>query len=251
VARLLHLALLAGLAESLVSPSLLAGQDLSGDVGKLLDATPFNRNHWGLVVLDANGRILANRHAEQLFMPASNTKLLVAAAAAVLLPPGFTVRTSLYGNGPVVAGTLTGDLVLYGRGDPTLSKRCCYKSRLQFDADSDVDWDLIGGWGFSNVLPTHNTGVSGFGEALAAAMALGQARGEEDPEDEVRMRAVIEFLLHQQLDPVNCFACTDKYNVIGGITEHAGAPTIRIDYVQHAWAALGHGGRRIGLVEPS
>lgn len=99
-------------------------QSLSGDVARLLDATPFNRNHWGLVVLDPAGRILVSRHAEQLFMPASNTKLLVSAAAAVLLPPGFTVRTSLYGGGPVVDGTLTGDLILYGRGDPTLSRRC-------------------------------------------------------------------------------------------------------------------------------
>lgn len=107
------------------------GQTLSGDVARLLDATPFNRNHWGLVVMDASGQVLASRHAEQLFMPASNTKLLVTAAAAALLPPGFTVRTSLYGGGPIVDGTVTGDLVLYGRGDPTLSKRCYAGDTLQ------------------------------------------------------------------------------------------------------------------------
>ncbi len=106
-------------------------QSLSGDVARLLDATPFNRNHWGLVVMDPAGRVLASRHAEQLFMPASNTKLLVSAAAAVLLPPGFTVQTSLYGGGPVQDGVLSGDLVLYGRGDPTLSKRCYAGDTLQ------------------------------------------------------------------------------------------------------------------------
>lgn len=99
-------------------------QTLAQDVSRLLDRPPFHRNHWGLVVMELDGRIVAARHAEQLFMPASNTKLLVSAAAAVLLPPGFTVRTSLYGGGPVTNGTLHGDLVLYGRGDPTLSRRC-------------------------------------------------------------------------------------------------------------------------------
>ncbi len=100
------------------------GTTLARELDQLLDTPPFHRNHWGMVVMEMNGRVVASRHAEQLFMPASNTKLLVAAAAAVLLPPGFTVATSLYGGGPVVDGTLQGDLVLYGRGDPTLSKRC-------------------------------------------------------------------------------------------------------------------------------
>lgn len=109
---------------AIVPPLGAQGSRLAREVNALLDAPPFHRNHWGLVLMEADGRILASRHAEQLFMPASNTKLLVSAAAAVLLPPGFTVATSLYAGGPVQDGTLLGDLVLYGRGDPTLSKRC-------------------------------------------------------------------------------------------------------------------------------
>lgn len=102
----------------------VVAQDLQSELDRLLDTPPFHRHHWGLVVLDHEGRVLARRHAEQLFMPASNTKLLVAAAAAALLPPGFTVTTTLYGGGPVDNGVLRGDLILYGRGDPTLSRRC-------------------------------------------------------------------------------------------------------------------------------
>ena len=48
-------------------------------------------------------------------MPASNTKLVVTAAAAVLLPADYRVTTSLYVNGRVDAGVLHGDLILYGR----------------------------------------------------------------------------------------------------------------------------------------
>lgn len=106
------------------SPAVAAGQSLERDLARLLDTPPFHRNHWGMVVMELDGRVLASRHPEQLFMPASNTKLLVAAAAAALFPLGHTVRTSLYAGGPVVSGTLQGDLVLYGRGDPTLSRRC-------------------------------------------------------------------------------------------------------------------------------
>lgn len=106
------------------APSLAAQGDLARALDALLDTPPFNRNHWGMVLMEADGRVLASRHAEQLFMPASNTKLLVAAAAAVMLPPGYTVRTSLYPGGPVAHGRIQGDLILYGRGDPTLSTRC-------------------------------------------------------------------------------------------------------------------------------
>jgi D-alanyl-D-alanine carboxypeptidase/D-alanyl-D-alanine-endopeptidase (penicillin-binding protein 4) len=57
-------------------------------------------------------------------VPASNTKLIVAATATVLLPAAYRVRTSLYANGTIANGILQGDLILYGRGDPTWSERC-------------------------------------------------------------------------------------------------------------------------------
>jgi len=68
--------------------------------------------------------VLYERNAERLFMPASNTKLIVAATAASMLSGDWTVTTSVYTTGPVVDGVVQGDLVLYGRGDPTLSRRC-------------------------------------------------------------------------------------------------------------------------------
>ncbi|MGH7675890.1 MAG: D-alanyl-D-alanine carboxypeptidase, partial [Gemmatimonadales bacterium] len=91
---------------------------------RLLDQPPFDRATWGLYVADDRGRALFARNADRYFAPASNTKLVVAAAAAVLLPHDYRVRTSVYGTGPIAGGVLTGDLVLYGRGDPTWSTRC-------------------------------------------------------------------------------------------------------------------------------
>src|SRR5216110_3924984 len=93
-------------------------------LAQLIDAPPFNRATWGIYVVDDRGRILYQRNADRFAVPASNTKLVVTAAAAVLLPADYRVRTSLYVNGRVQDGVLSGDLVLYGRGDPTWSQRC-------------------------------------------------------------------------------------------------------------------------------
>src|SRR6188768_181420 len=98
------------------APLRLSAQSLAKRLDKRLDAAPFNRNLWGVVVIDERGRTVYARNADRLFIPASNTKIVVSAVAAALLPPDWTVKTSLYGTGPVADGVLEGDLVLYGRG---------------------------------------------------------------------------------------------------------------------------------------
>ena len=113
---------------SLTISSTLQGQSAGGGLERrltrLLDAPPFNRATWNVFVQDDRGRVLFNRNGDRFSVPASNTKLVVAAAAAVLLPADYRVRTSVYANGTVSDGVLQGDLILYGRGDPTWSERC-------------------------------------------------------------------------------------------------------------------------------
>src|SRR6478609_2312971 len=102
----------------------LPAQSLAKRLDKRLDAAPFNRNMWGVVVIDDRGRTVYARNADRLFVPASNTKIVVSAVASALLAPDFRVKTSIYGTGPVANGVLEGDLILYGRGDPTFAVRC-------------------------------------------------------------------------------------------------------------------------------
>jgi len=101
---------------------------LAHRVTTLLDEPPFNRVTWGVEILDGKGKSLFHRNEQQLFVPASVTKLVVTSTATVLLPAGYRVRTSVYPNGALQtgagAGVFQGDLVLYGRGDPTFSARC-------------------------------------------------------------------------------------------------------------------------------
>jgi D-alanyl-D-alanine carboxypeptidase/D-alanyl-D-alanine-endopeptidase (penicillin-binding protein 4) len=99
-------------------------QSLARRISARLDAPGLDRHIWGVAVTDLDGKLLYGRNADRLFIPASNTKLVVSAVATAMLGPDYTVRTSIYGTGPVVDGELRGDLVLYGRGDPTFSTRC-------------------------------------------------------------------------------------------------------------------------------
>lgn len=127
-----------------------------------------------------------------------------------------------------------------------------YKKRLILGEDDGVAADLVGGYGYGNVLIPHNTGSSGFGEAMSAAIALRRARGEDTSDDEAVMRRALQFLVRQQWDETACFACaTEPHAMVGAFSEHMGSPEIRIDFVQHAMAGLGHGGRVLGLLEGS
>jgi D-alanyl-D-alanine carboxypeptidase/D-alanyl-D-alanine-endopeptidase (penicillin-binding protein 4) len=86
---------------------------------------PLSRAHWGVAVYDIEaGRWIALHNADRFFVPASNLKLVVSAVALERLGPDFTYRTTVYATRPISSdGTLDGDLVLYGRGDPNLSGR--------------------------------------------------------------------------------------------------------------------------------
>jgi D-alanyl-D-alanine carboxypeptidase/D-alanyl-D-alanine-endopeptidase (penicillin-binding protein 4) len=115
-------ALLAAILLLPVGPA--TAQKLARRLDARLDAPGLDRLLWGVSVTDLDGRVLYSRNGDRLFVPASNTKILASVAATALLGPHFTVKTSLYGTGPVDNGILRGDLILYGRGDPTFSRRC-------------------------------------------------------------------------------------------------------------------------------
>ncbi|MFL5490283.1 MAG: D-alanyl-D-alanine carboxypeptidase/D-alanyl-D-alanine-endopeptidase, partial [Gemmatimonadales bacterium] len=115
----------------------LAQADFARRIDARLNTVPFNRQLWGIALLDQNGRLVYGRNESRLFIPASNTKLIVSAVASALLSPDWRVKTSVYG-GPVVGGVLQGDLVLYGRGDPTMDKRC-YAADSTLAGVCDVD----------------------------------------------------------------------------------------------------------------
>src|SRR6266705_2020751 len=108
----------------------------------LLDQPPFDRATWNVFAQDDRGRVLFNRNGDRFSVPASNTKLVVAAAGTVLLPADYRVRTSIYVNGTITSGVLQGDLIVYGRGDPTWSQRC-YTVDTLAPGGCDSTWTVV------------------------------------------------------------------------------------------------------------
>jgi len=71
----------------------------------------------------ASGDTLFSRNAGKLFMPASNQKILTGSVALALLGPDYRYKTAFVSRGAVRDGVLDGDLIVIGRGDPTVSDR--------------------------------------------------------------------------------------------------------------------------------
>src|ERR1043165_6261232 len=76
-----------------------------------------------VVSLDT-GRVLFEENAAKLLRPASNMKLYTVAAALDRLSPDYRFSTSVYATTrPDAAGVVHGDLIIYGRGDPSIAAR--------------------------------------------------------------------------------------------------------------------------------
>ncbi|MDX1509986.1 MAG: D-alanyl-D-alanine carboxypeptidase [Nitriliruptorales bacterium] len=76
---------------------------------------------WAVSVRGADGQVILDHHGDDLLMPASTLKSLTAAAALLTFGPDHRFRTEARVDGIVTAGgTLVGNLVLVGGGDPVL-----------------------------------------------------------------------------------------------------------------------------------
>lgn len=70
------------------------------------------------------GRVLFEENANKLLRPASNMKLYTVAAALDRLSPEYRFVTSVYASAkPDADGVVKGDLIIYGRGDPSVAAR--------------------------------------------------------------------------------------------------------------------------------
>jgi D-alanyl-D-alanine carboxypeptidase/D-alanyl-D-alanine-endopeptidase (penicillin-binding protein 4) len=82
------------------------------------------RGVWGVDVrsLDSGERIY-QLDAGRLMMPASNMKIFTTAAAAEILGWDHRFTTTLETTAPIEGGSLKGDLIVRGGGDPTINSR--------------------------------------------------------------------------------------------------------------------------------
>ena len=101
------------------------GTTLSERISSLMNGYVAGSSDTSLQVVDVeSGDVVAEKNPRTPLAPASNMKLFTTAAAIDLLHPDFQVTTTVFMRGTVDAsGTLTGDVKVVGRGDPTIGGR--------------------------------------------------------------------------------------------------------------------------------
>jgi D-alanyl-D-alanine carboxypeptidase/D-alanyl-D-alanine-endopeptidase (penicillin-binding protein 4) len=93
------------------------------------------------VMTEKDRQIVFQQDANKLLMPASTMKLYTTAAALTKLTPDFRIRTSVYAAARPDANGHIKDLILYGRGDPSLDSN--YDPNLTGAANEARALDLL------------------------------------------------------------------------------------------------------------
>lgn len=114
---------LASSAQTTPTNSPLA--DFQALLSTQINATRFDAAMWGVKIISLDTKkTLFERNAGKLLSPASNCKLYTMAMALDKLGGDYRIKTSLFAKSkPDSRGVLKGDLIIYGRGDPTFNGR--------------------------------------------------------------------------------------------------------------------------------
>jgi D-alanyl-D-alanine carboxypeptidase/D-alanyl-D-alanine-endopeptidase (penicillin-binding protein 4) len=93
-------------------------------IDQILGTSEARRGFWGIEVIELpNGKLLYQRDADHLYLPASNMKMFSTAAALEKLGPDYVARTTVESDAAPDARGRVGDLYIVGRGDPNLGSR--------------------------------------------------------------------------------------------------------------------------------
>lgn len=111
------------LAEPQTPPTTV--EELQKRLAEHVSQPKFSAAIWGLKIVSLDsGKTIFEHNPQKLFSPASNSKLYTVALALDRLGTDYRIKTSLYSKAKTNRwGTLKGDLVIYGRGDPTINAR--------------------------------------------------------------------------------------------------------------------------------
>ena len=122
----------------LAGQSILAADTFHAGIQKLTQTSGFENGQWGILVVDAvSKQVLFEQNANQMFAPASVTKLYSTAAALEKLGPDYRFKTPVKRRGEVdSSGVLKGDLILVASGDMSMGGRTATNGTMLFE-DND------------------------------------------------------------------------------------------------------------------
>jgi serine-type D-Ala-D-Ala carboxypeptidase/endopeptidase (penicillin-binding protein 4) len=119
-------------------PAHSAVADLKTAIDSMVADPRFRSAIWGILIVDPDaGDTLYSLNAGKLFLPASNMKIVTGTAALVALGPDYQYRTTFATRGHIRRGVLEGDLVVIGRGDPTVSDHMAHDATIPMRAMAD------------------------------------------------------------------------------------------------------------------
>ena len=112
---------------------------LASQIEAVLERPEYKHARWGILAVDAaTGKTVYARNADQLFAPASVTKLYSCAAALVALGADHHFETPVYRRGTLSHGVLSGDLILVASGDLTMGGRTDKANKMAFTDDDHI-----------------------------------------------------------------------------------------------------------------
>jgi len=111
-----------------------AAEIMPPEVRTIIEGPRYRFARWGILAQDLQtGENLCMYNSDQLFSPASVTKLFTAAAALDRLGPDYRFRTPLYRRGELDGkGNLKGDMILVASGDITMGGRTLPDGRIAY-----------------------------------------------------------------------------------------------------------------------
>lgn len=122
---LASLLLLGAAADLRAQAATLTLSQLRTQMEAYLGQPKFSAAIWGVKIVSLDsGKVLFEHHADRLMSPASNTKLYTGALGLDRLGGDYRFATPVYAAGKISAsGTLRGDLLVVGQGDPSWNQR--------------------------------------------------------------------------------------------------------------------------------
>jgi len=107
-----------------VTPVRNPREQLRYSIDSLASNPIFRNSNMGILIVNPqSGDTLFSHNAKRLFIPASNEKIITGTVALALLGPDYRYQTRFALRGTMRDSVLDGDLVVIGRGDPTVSDR--------------------------------------------------------------------------------------------------------------------------------
>src|SRR5437773_728294 len=106
----------------ILAPRTLA--DLQSQIDQIVHQPVLQSGFFAVKIVSLDtGQIIFEQDANKFVRPASNMKLYTVAAAFDRLTPDYHFITSVYAKEKPDKGAIKGDLIIYGRGDPSITAR--------------------------------------------------------------------------------------------------------------------------------